>query len=156
MVSINPLPIDGEGVCMLCKETPSQEKKVTCITCVTPWHMDCLENPPVTLSSIVNFECPDCAGTGLEGVTVPPPTSADGELVAKIREIEADTSMMEEEKARRRQELVSGKQIQINKNERDEGEEKNVLVVLGESIKCPFCYTLPDRPVTVNLIKSPL
>ncbi|PHT88565.1 hypothetical protein T459_10671 [Capsicum annuum] len=151
MASINSLPIDGEGVCMLCKKTPSQEKIVTCITCVTPWPMDCLENPPVRLPSVVNFECPDCVGTGLEGVTVLPPTSAGGDLVAKIREIEVDTSMTEEEKARRRQEIVSGKQIRINENEEDEGKEKDVLSVLGESIKCPFCYMLPDRPVTVTV-----
>ncbi|PHT47352.1 hypothetical protein CQW23_11560 [Capsicum baccatum] len=151
MASINSLPIDGKGVCMLCKKTPSQEKIVTCITCVTPWHMDYLENPPVRLPSVVNFECPDCVGTGLEGVTVLPPTSAGGDLVAKIREIEVDPSMTEEEKARRRQEIVSGKQIRINENEEDEGKEKDVLSVLGESIKCPFCYVLPDRPVTVTV-----
>ncbi|OIT06598.1 e3 ubiquitin-protein ligase orthrus 2 [Nicotiana attenuata] len=150
MASINQLPIDGEGVCMICKETPSQEKRVTCVTCVTPWHIDCLENPPVTLSSVVNFECPDCAGTGLTGVAAPPPATAGGELVAKIREIEADTSMTEEEKAKRRQEIVSGKQHQNNENEEDEEEEKDVLAVLGESIKCPFCYMLPDRPVTMS------
>nr|XP_016447832.1 PREDICTED: E3 ubiquitin-protein ligase ORTHRUS 2-like [Nicotiana tabacum] len=148
MASINQLPIDGEGVCMLCKETPSQEKRVTCVTCVTPWHMDCLENPPVTLSFVVNFECPDCAGTGLTGAAAPPPASAGGELVAKIREIEANTSMTEEEKAKRRQEIVSGKQHQNNENEEDENEEKDVLAVLDESIKCPFCYMLLDRPVT--------
>lgn len=139
---------------MLCKETPSQEKRVTCVTCVTPWHMDCLENPPVTLSFVVNFECPDCAGTGLTGAAAPPPASAGGELVAKIREIEANTSMTEEEKAKRRQEIVSGKQHQNNENEEDENEEKDVLAVLDESIKCPFCYMLLDRPVTVYL-KSP-
>ncbi|XP_016563051.2 E3 ubiquitin-protein ligase ORTHRUS 2 [Capsicum annuum] len=150
MASINSLPIDGEGVCMLCKKTPLQEKIVTCITCVTPWHRDCMENPPVTLPSFVNFECPDCAGTGLEGVTVPPPISVGGDLVVKIREIEADTSMTEKEKARRRREIVSGKQIWINENEEDEGEEKDVLSVLGESIKCPFCYMLLDRPVTMS------
>ncbi|KAK4362091.1 hypothetical protein RND71_017332 [Anisodus tanguticus] len=74
------------------------KKKVTCIACVAPWHMDCPENPPVTLTSVVNFKCPDCAGTGFGGAPAPPPVSAGGELVAKVREIEADTSMTEEEK----------------------------------------------------------
>ncbi|KAM3380491.1 hypothetical protein P3S68_006064 [Capsicum galapagoense] len=97
MASINSLPIDGEGVCMLYKKTPSQEKIVTCITCVTPWHMDCLENPPVRLPSVVNFECPYCVGTGLEGVTMLPPTSAGGDLVAKIREIDDGRGEGEEE-----------------------------------------------------------
>ncbi|XP_059289297.1 putative E3 ubiquitin-protein ligase ORTHRUS 4 isoform X6 [Lycium ferocissimum] len=136
------------GVCMLCKETPSREKTVTCITCVMPWHMNCLENPPVTLTSVVNFKCPYCAGVGLGGA------SLGGELVAKIREIEADISMTEEEKSRKRQDIVSGKQLQINENENEneeaEDEERDVLALLGESIKCPFCYMLPDRPVTAN------
>ncbi|XP_059289292.1 E3 ubiquitin-protein ligase ORTHRUS 2-like isoform X2 [Lycium ferocissimum] len=136
------------GVCMLCKETPSREKTVTCITCVMPWHMNCLENPPVTLTSVVNFKCPYCAGVGLGGA------SLGGELVAKIREIEADISMTEEEKSRKRQDIVSGKQLQINENENEneeaEDEERDVLALLGESIKCPFCYMLPDRPVTTS------
>ncbi|XP_019167507.1 PREDICTED: E3 ubiquitin-protein ligase ORTHRUS 2-like isoform X3 [Ipomoea nil] len=145
MAHVSQLPVDGDGVCMLCKGKPAEEETLTCATCVTPWHVACLAVVPESLASCDGFECPDCAGTGITGA--PAPVSAEsGDLVAKIRSIEADESLTEKEKARRRQELLSGKADQEKGKEEEGGFD--VLSVLGESIKCSFCMQLPDRPVT--------
>lgn len=150
MAHVSQLPVDGDGVCMLCKGKPAEEETLTCTTCVTPWHVACLAVLPESLASCDSFECPDCAGTGITGA--PAPVSAEsGDLVAKIRSIEADESLTEKEKARRRQELLSGKADQKEKEKEEEG-GFDVLSVLGESIKCSFCMQLPDRPVTVWLL----
>ncbi|XP_019167510.1 PREDICTED: E3 ubiquitin-protein ligase ORTHRUS 2-like isoform X5 [Ipomoea nil] len=153
MAHVSQLPVDGDGVCMLCKGKPAEEETLTCATCVTPWHVACLAVVPESLASCDGFECPDCAGTGITGA--PAPVSAEsGDLVAKIRSIEADESLTEKEKARRRQELLSGKADQEKGKEEEGGFD--VLSVLGESIKCSFCMQLPDRPVTWGIHRPPV
>ncbi|KAG9148879.1 hypothetical protein Leryth_024640 [Lithospermum erythrorhizon] len=153
-VSLIPLPLDSDGVCMVCKTTPSEETTLTCVTCATPWHVACLKSLPETLAFALKFECPDCSGEGggapvAEGA----PTvvgGAEGELMRRVREIEADSGLSEAEKAKRRQELLGGKGKAKMEDEDEEGEEKeyDVLKVLHESFKCCFCMQLPERPVT--------
>lgn len=150
MANAVQLPCDGDGVCMKCKATPSEEEQLICKTCVTPWHAPCLASPPESLASTVQWECPDCStmagGDGENTVTAAGGGPSDG-LVAAIREIEADASLTEQEKAKRRQELVSGRTVmEEGSGNADEG----VLGILDDSLKCAFCMQVPERPVTVS------
>lgn len=151
MAHVSQLPCDGDGTCMLCKNKPSDEHKLTCNTCATPWHASCLSVPPQTLASTVNWHCPDCAAPTTSHAPPPPvaPGGARGDLVAAIRAIEADASLTEAQKAKRRQELLSGPDRDIE--EEKEKEKKNeMLDIIDENLKCSFCIQLPDRPVTVS------
>ncbi|KAK1318336.1 E3 ubiquitin-protein ligase ORTHRUS 2 [Acorus calamus] len=156
MAHVSDLPCDGDGMCMLCKEKPPEEERLLCRTCVTPWHVACLTVKPETLASVADWECPDCSA--------PPPTAdagilaaaaaaagvtgasagSSGELIAAIRVIEADATLSEAEKARRRQRLLGG----------DGGAEGEVQTrgCGGESdcasFRCSICIEILDRPVT--------
>ncbi|KAK6147970.1 hypothetical protein DH2020_018882 [Rehmannia glutinosa] len=154
MVKASPqLPLNADGICMLCKVKPAEEATLTCVTCATPWHVDCLSVLPETMASALKFECPDCSGDGLDGG--PAPTDLEkNDLFTRIREIEADDSLSEKEKARRRQQLLSGKMEIDDEDGKGNGEineEKtsDILGVLGESFKCSYCMELPERPVTI-------
>lgn len=155
MAHVSQLPCDADGICMLCKTKPSDEDKLTCNTCVTPWHVSCLSVRPETLASTLQWECPDC--TTLVGAPVVPAAGngVSDELVNAIRAIEADTSLTERQKAKRRQELLSGQSGSPDRDgEKDKGKEKvgggnDVLELLDENFKCSFCMQLPERPVTV-------
>lgn len=119
-----------------------------CKTCVTPWHVECLASPPKTMASVAEWECPDCSP--MEDAAVPTAavvTGAAGELIAKIREIEADSTLNEQERARKRQELMSGSSSTQNDHLKVK-DDNEILQILGENIKCSFCMQLPDRPVT--------
>ncbi|KAI3455158.1 hypothetical protein Pfo_011821 [Paulownia fortunei] len=155
MAQVSPqLPLDADGICMLCKATPPEEATLTCVTCATPWHVGCLSVLPETMASALKFECPDCSGDGLDGD--PAPTDSEKkDLFTRIREIEADDALSEKEKARKRQQLLSGKMESDadrkgNGEISEEEEEKvsDILGVLGESFKCSYCMELPERPVT--------
>ncbi|XP_027121882.1 E3 ubiquitin-protein ligase ORTHRUS 2-like [Coffea arabica] len=142
------LPVDGDGTCMACKKTPELDRTVTCGTCNTPWHVDCLVEGPTTLVEILSFICPDCSGGGLTGAPAPV-SSSNGDLVTKIRAIEADGSLTEREKAKKRQELFAGKGVDKDEQKRKGKEKMNeALALLSQSIKCSFCMQLPERPVT--------
>ncbi|KAL3529057.1 hypothetical protein ACH5RR_008379 [Cinchona calisaya] len=145
------LPIDGDGVCMACKGTPAVERTVRCVTCDTPWHVDCLAEVPDTMQEFLSYVCPDCSGGGLTGAPAPE-SSSNKDLLAKIRAIEADASLTEREKAKKRQELFGGRGAADDEGDkqRRKGKEKmnEALAVLSQSIKCSFCMQLPDRPVT--------
>ncbi|ONI07807.1 hypothetical protein PRUPE_5G140900 [Prunus persica] len=149
MAYVSHLPCDGDGVCMLCKTKPSDEDKLTCKTCVTPWHVACLVTRPESLASTLQWECPDCTTFSGESPAAPAVNSAgSGELVAAIRAIENDESLTEQEKAKKRQELLSGK---AEVDEDDGGRQKggrDVLDVLDKIFYCCFCMQLPERPVT--------
>ena len=144
------LPLDSDGICMLCKEKPSEEATLCCATCATPWHMSCLSQ---IKNSSLGFECPDCSGDALTGA--PAPADADSkDLFAKIREIEADDSLSEAEKASKRQQLLCGN-IQTDAGEISEekvDKSCDILAVLGETLKCAYCMELPERPVTVLIL----
>ncbi|XP_057519006.1 E3 ubiquitin-protein ligase ORTHRUS 2-like [Amaranthus tricolor] len=143
------LPCDGDGNCMLCKKKPSEVEKVLCKTCVTPWHVECLASPPESMASVDQWECPDCFSVEDVGKSVVPATvtGVGSELVAKIKAIEADASLSETEKARKRQELLSGSGSGGN----DQGkvmDDNEILAILGDNMSCSFCMQLPERPVT--------
>ncbi|GMJ06615.1 ORTHRUS 2, VARIANT IN METHYLATION 1 [Hibiscus trionum] len=142
------LPCDGDGACMRCKVTPPAEETLTCCTCATPWHVTCLASPPETLASTLQWHCPDCSGDPLPSAAASLDGSS-GELFAAIRAIEADGSLTEKEKARKRQELVSGRvEEDEDKEKKGKGEDSSFLDVLDGSINCSFCMQLPERPVT--------
>ncbi|KAL8126970.1 E3 ubiquitin-protein ligase ORTHRUS 2-like isoform X1 [Apium graveolens] len=131
------LPCDNEGVCLICKTTPSVNETLTCSTCVTPWHIACLAIAAQSSSSNV-WECPDCSDLVQAGA---PAAGEKSELVVAIQAIEADASLTDKEKARKRQELVSGKAaVKEGRNE--------AVDMLHENFKCCVCFQLPDRPVT--------
>ncbi|GKV23641.1 hypothetical protein SLEP1_g33346 [Rubroshorea leprosula] len=151
--SIVQLPCDGEGACMRCKATPPAEETLMCVTCVTPWHVACLAVPPPTLESTLQWSCPDCSGQPLPSAGTTAGGSSD--LVAAIKAIEGDDSLTEKEKARKRQELLSGKSEgdaggagDKKKGKKKAEEENSILDVLGETLNCSFCMQLPERPVT--------
>ncbi|XAR50396.1 Histone-lysine N-methyltransferase [Bertholletia excelsa] len=161
MAHVSLLPCNGDGICMVCKESPPDEEKLSCKTCFTPWHVSCLAVKPETLAATLRWECPDCEMPTSGGEMAPPAViRGDGgsdELVAAVRAIEADTSLTEREKAKRRQELLSGR---IDSSSDDEGEMKNrgrkkkavdmneIFEVVGKGLNCSFCMQLPERPVT--------
>ena len=160
MAQVSQLPCNGDGICMLCKEKPSDEKKLTCVTCFTPWHVTCLASRPETLASTLRWECPDCTmPADCAPVAVSGGDVAAGELVASIRAIEADESLTEREKARKRQKLLSGRVESSDEEDemsmkKKKGKEKveggdDVLKVVGMGLICSFCMQLPERPVTV-------
>ncbi|KAJ4832337.1 hypothetical protein Tsubulata_027820 [Turnera subulata] len=145
------LPCDGDGVCMCCKAKPRTEETVTCKICTASWHVDCLVSKPETWDSVRQWDCPDCTG---EATAAAAPSAAEGrELVAAIREIEADRTLTEKEKARKKQELVGGKRVleedvEEGKTKKKRGGDNEVLNIVDEAFKCSFCMQLPERPVT--------
>lgn len=157
MSQVRPqLPLDADGECMLCKVKPAEEATLTCVMCATPWHVECLAVLPENMASALKFECPDCSGDGLDGA--PAPTDSEKkDLFSRIREIESDDSLTEKEKARKRQQLLSGGKLEDDEDGKGKGdvieekEEKasDLLGVLDQSFKCSYCMELPERPVTV-------
>ncbi|KAF8400080.1 hypothetical protein HHK36_015955 [Tetracentron sinense] len=164
MAHDSQLPCDGDGVCMLCKKKPSDEETLTCKTCVTPWHVSCLSIRPQTLASTLEWECPDCSlPTDHNHAPVPGKSvfsarsETSGDLIAAIRAIEADQSLTELEKAKRRQELMSRAAPSpdpgdAKSKKRKMNGENDVLDLLDGSFNCSFCMQLPERPVTSDRI----
>ncbi|KAL1823266.1 hypothetical protein ACET3Z_010044 [Daucus carota] len=136
------LPCDNDGVCLVCKTTPSSDQTLTCNTCVTPWHIACLAINAQSSSSNL-WECPDCTTLVDAGA---PAAGEKSELVAAIQAIEADATLTEKQKARRRQELLSGKEAAGDKE--DEEERNEVGGMINANFKCCVCIQLPERPVT--------
>ncbi|XP_076956837.1 E3 ubiquitin-protein ligase ORTHRUS 2-like [Bidens hawaiensis] len=156
MATQSDLPCDGDNRCMICKLTPPPEETITCKTCVTPWHVNCLSSRPQTLADAAQWDCPDCSN--LVSSHAPPSAVAAGSepsdaLVAAIRAIEADASLSDQEKAKRRQQLLSGKGCDKPAEDKPEvaggsGSGNDVLKLLSGSFNCSFCMQLPERPVT--------
>ncbi|XAR48247.1 Histone-lysine N-methyltransferase [Bertholletia excelsa] len=156
------LPCDGNGVCMICKELPIEGEVLTCKTCATPWHVTCLSSPPKTLAETVQWECPDCSfvaepnhapvSSG-KAAAVAGGSESSANLIAAIRAIESDQSLTDQEKAKRRQELMSGS-AKVNDDGGSDPDkasasgDKNVLDLLDGSLNCSICMQLPERPVT--------
>ncbi|KAI3951202.1 hypothetical protein MKW92_046353 [Papaver armeniacum] len=149
------LPCDGDGVCMRCKTKPVSElETLVCKTCVTPWHVSCLTTPPESLSSTLKWDCPDCSMISGDSVPVVDASSSSNELVSLIRKIEGDTTLTDQEKAKKRQQLLSGS---LKSSDLDDEEEKmkkksgggnDMMKILDDKLNCSFCMQLPDRPVT--------
>ncbi|KAH9613631.1 hypothetical protein KSS87_019946 [Heliosperma pusillum] len=143
------LPCDPTGTCMRCHLKPTPSSTLTCSTCVTPWHVPCLPSSSVSVSSAASqWECPDCSPADAVSAAAAP--AVDGGLVAAIRSIEADPILSDVEKAKKRQELLGGQVGQGVVSDVAAGvkDDNEILVILGENIKCSFCMLLPDRPVT--------
>ncbi|KAF8725435.1 hypothetical protein HU200_019957 [Digitaria exilis] len=126
---------------------PPEVDLLRCSTCATPWHSPCLSDPPA-LADAAGWSCPDCSGSG--GGAAPAPAAGGGEIVAAIRAIEADATLSDQEKARRRQKLLAGSAPAAEEDEDEDdgdGAGDDVLDIVGRSFSCVFCFKLPDRPV---------
>eukprot|EP01018_Ginkgo_biloba_P021194 Gb_19211 [translate_table: standard] len=149
------LPCDGEGVCMVCKRVPPDTDVLLCNGCVSPWHMQCL-NPPLASAPSGDWFCPDCSLPTLhneEPVAVKSSMATPGDdLVSRIRAIQCDPNLSENEKAKKRQELMAKgsprKQGSEVKGGKESAKRNKVLEMFDESLNCIFCIQLPDRPVT--------
>ncbi|KAK1259641.1 E3 ubiquitin-protein ligase ORTHRUS 2 [Acorus gramineus] len=143
MAHVSDLPCDGDGACMSCKATPPPEDRLHCRTCITPWHVACLTRKPETLASVADWDCPDCSPTvtaaaASGGAAVVSGGSSSGELITAIRAIEADETLSEAEKARRRQGLLGGGGGAVEEGDDD-----------CASFRCSICIEILDRPVTM-------
>lgn len=155
------LPCDADGMCMVCKIVPPDCDVLLCSSCVSPWHMRCL-NPPVKLVPLGDWDCPDCL--------LPPPSDMpsivqkpvavpeEGNLVSKIHAIQADSTLTDGEKAKRRQELMSkglvtnysaeASSANGDKKSADGNKRNATLEMMDNSLNCIFCLQLAERPVT--------
>ncbi|XP_027368630.1 E3 ubiquitin-protein ligase ORTHRUS 2-like [Abrus precatorius] len=138
----NHLPCDADGQCMLCKRKPPPSETLTCCTCATPWHLPCLPSPPLSRSSDSHWDCPDCSLAG--GDAAPAPAPSSGHIVSAIRAIQSDTSLTDQQKAKKRQELLAGS---VNPSS-EKSNVSGVLDIFDGSLNCSFCMQLPERPVT--------
>ncbi|CAK9199255.1 unnamed protein product [Sphagnum troendelagicum] len=163
------LPCDTEGRCMVCKDVPPDCDVLLCNSCSSPWHMQCL-HPPLESVPSGDWDCPDCCLSPLSSsFSLPPLASAAvdkpfqapaSEVVSRIRAIQADESLTEVEKAKRRQEIMSkglndtaGILTRATPNgchtkNGDGGNWNSTLKFLDQSLDCIFCMQLADRPVT--------
>ncbi|XP_027179330.1 E3 ubiquitin-protein ligase ORTHRUS 2-like [Coffea eugenioides] len=152
------LPCDGDGLCMVCKTKPPPHDTLTCKTCITPWHLPCLSSDrrPESMASAALWDCPDCDQQEQQqpvSSLVPPPRAdaSSADLIAAIRAIQADPSLSDHEKAKRRQQLLSGESSHVVPDCNDDGERSKsneVLDLLDQKLYCSICMQLPDRPVT--------
>lgn len=149
MANRSNLPCDGDGLCMVCKSKPPPEETLTCKTCITPWHVSCLSDKPTTMAAAANWDCPDCSLV-VDAKPVSAPNSQSSDLIAAIRAIEADASLTDQQKAKRRQDLLSGAAQSSNVPDTDSGRRSDVLDLLDKQLYCSICMQLPDRPVTVR------
>ncbi|KAK3139116.1 hypothetical protein QOZ80_5AG0378020 [Eleusine coracana subsp. coracana] len=137
------LPCNNDGMCMVCSAAAiPKDELLHCFTCTTPWHPPCLSNPPA-LADVPRWSCPDCSGS--EGPAEPAAAGAGGKLVAAIRAIQADETLSEQEKARRRQALLAGSAT-AGADEDDVGRDVSDIVL--EDFTCVICLNLPEKPVT--------
>ena len=176
MSTMADLPCDADGMCMVCKIIPPDGDVLLCGSCCSPWHMRCL-NPPLECVPLDDWSCPDCAPLSLSSTTpatavkaLPP---SEDTLVGKIRAIQADDKLTDDEKAKRRQELMSkglhdhfpvsnktdaahNKNRDAKNNDTDgkkqEQPRNETLELLDQSLNYIFCMQLPERPVTVSVL----
>ncbi|CAM6037685.1 unnamed protein product [Sphagnum compactum] len=163
------LPCDTEGRCMVCKDVPPDCDVLLCNSCSSPWHMQCL-HPPLESVPSGDWDCPDCCLSPLSSSFSLPPLAAAAvdkpfqapasEVVSRIRAIQADESLTEVEKAKRRQEIMSKglndtagllTRAPPNGCPTKNGDGRNwnsTLKFLDQSLDCIFCMQLADRPVT--------
>ena len=125
--------------------------------------MTCLSVPLQTLGDALQWECPDCSPAA-SGERDPAAASGknvvaggsegSGDLIAAIRAIECDGSLTEQQKAKRRQELLSGATGSVSTEDGSPKKRRNgvreVLDILDGSLNCSVCMQLLERPVTVG------
>ncbi|KAK6139128.1 hypothetical protein DH2020_027130 [Rehmannia glutinosa] len=100
-------------------------------------------HPSQNLADAAQWNCPDCSD--LSGA-VEKPAVCGGGLVEKIRAIESDASLTDREKAKKRQELLSG--AAHGEKEKTGGGAGGVLGILGDKFNCSICMQLLDKPIT--------
>ncbi|XP_024371573.1 E3 ubiquitin-protein ligase ORTHRUS 2 isoform X2 [Physcomitrium patens] len=152
------LPCDADGKCMVCKIVPPDSDAIMCGSCASPWHMRCL-NPPMEFVPLGDWDCPDCSLPP----TIATPSAVvnsvpEACLVNKIRAIQADSTLSEAEKAKRRQELMSKglndessaklSSLNVDKKSADGKKRNATLEMMDNSLNCIFCMQLAERPVT--------
>ncbi|XP_026412729.1 uncharacterized protein LOC113308475 [Papaver somniferum] len=155
------LPCDGDGICMFCKSTPPEVETLECKTCITPWHVNCLSKPPESLSSTLQWDCPDCSNVLIHnpnfsaGASSSSTNSSLNQLVSVICAIESDTTLTDQQKAKKRQELISGIKVSDPCENEDEKNKKkmkkkesDVKDILHDKLMCLICMQLPHKPVT--------
>lgn len=149
--SLTQLPCDCDGICLACKVKPQEAEKLTCKTCVTQWHVLCVSSLPASMEDTVRWECPDCSSLSSDIPLSIVKTSQDegGSLISAIRAIEADDSLTDTERAKKRQRLLSGKAV-LEEDKNGECEESDILKILNGTLSCSFCLQLLERPVTVT------
>ncbi|MCL7050076.1 hypothetical protein MKW94_015306 [Papaver nudicaule] len=154
------LPCDGEGVCMLCKErVTSVTEIIPCQTCHTPWHVKCLLIPIESLLATIKWVCPDCIGSNGDSNDTSlavGESSSGNELVTSMRAIEADQTLTEQQKAMKRQQLMTGKITSLGddddkddkKKKKKTTDENEVMDIFDQKFFCTICMELPERPIT--------
>ncbi|KAL5726364.1 RING-type E3 ubiquitin transferase [Ranunculus cassubicifolius] len=149
MAHNSELPCDGDGICMVCKIKPNEQDTLSCKTCTTDWHLNCLSSSETLDSTLDWWECPDCAAPVVNDVVLPSiVVSESGDLIAEIRAIEADEKLSEKEKAKKRQDLLSRGAGHGGDDEEEIKEKDRDVDVFDGSFNCSFCMQLPERPVT--------
>ncbi|KAJ8569640.1 hypothetical protein K7X08_006217 [Anisodus acutangulus] len=142
------LPCDLDGVCMFCKTKPSENESLICKTCITPWHVNCLSTPPDSMSDAVNWRCPDCfSPPDAPAKQNAAASSSSGGLIAAVRAIHSDSSLTDQEKNKRRQELLT-RGVKQDVADRVNPNNDDVLNILDGTLNCSICLQLPERPVT--------
>lgn len=160
MADDDVLPCNPDGICMICHQTPSPEEILSCTTCTSPWHVTCLSVRPDTVADALEWGCPDCAPAADPGQAAGNSIGTgrnrgSGGLVAAIKAVEADESLTEREKAKKRQELMSKTALPPSDSD-GANPEKNinggndVLDIFDGILSCTICMQLPERPVTVS------
>uniref|UniRef100_A0A7N0US12 RING-type E3 ubiquitin transferase n=1 Tax=Kalanchoe fedtschenkoi TaxID=63787 RepID=A0A7N0US12_KALFE len=139
--NVKQLPIDASGACMLCGQHPAEEERLICTACASPWHPPCLASPPETRSLVGSWECPDCSG--LAPVPPPPASGSDDSIVARTRAIEADLTLTPAEKARLRQDLLTGSRVPLSGGD---GHDDDV----DDKFICRICMQLLYKPVSMG------
>ncbi|KAM7278374.1 hypothetical protein ACFE04_005508 [Oxalis oulophora] len=141
------LSIDGDGICEICKITAPSVETLACASCTCRWHVPCLNSPPEDLKNLEAWTCPDCCFD----VVAPPAVLSKGiNIVEAIKAIEADTSLTEKEKSKKKQQLHTGKVSDEDEleEERANAMDNDAYKAIGEKLKCSFCMQMPERPVT--------
>ncbi|KAL4384243.1 hypothetical protein GQ457_15G007100 [Hibiscus cannabinus] len=151
-----------DAFCMLCNTGSNFGEALTlCGVCQAPWHQSCLGlSRESHFISDDDSGCPECENRVAASSFAAP----ENTMISKILAIQADKSLTEEEKARKRQELVSGRSAvePDDKGEENKGKvdtlkdkakvttkpNKGVSKVSDESFNCSICLNMPERPVT--------
>ncbi|XP_019082767.1 PREDICTED: E3 ubiquitin-protein ligase ORTHRUS 1-like [Camelina sativa] len=143
------VPCDGDGVCMRCKATPPAEESLTCSTCVTPWHVACLLPESLVSSTGGEWQCPDCSGDIVDSAVPVSGTPGGSVLVAAARAIEADVTLTDAQKAKKRQKLMSGgsgggddEEDDKNKKKKKSDDDDIYLEISIESTPCGHNFCL--------------
>ncbi|OAE21365.1 hypothetical protein AXG93_891s1130 [Marchantia polymorpha subsp. ruderalis] len=149
-----------DGPCMVCKIVPPNHQVLICDGCGSGWHMQCLV-PPLSSAPDGEWKCVDCE-PGTVTLADPPSGVAENGIVNQVRAIHADSSLSEEEKARRIMNLHCPTALQMprdtalsgqgsdGRGRRSEVRTKKTAAMdqLNENLKCMICLNLVDRPVT--------